>query len=74
MNGTKQIAIRQVNAQNKFTQSVQEQFGFTQDQAIIIWNVYRKLKLVKVDSIGGQYILTDGRFWDREVMTNALSY
>jgi hypothetical protein len=69
--GFEAVAQRQVNAENRFVDSVVEQFGLSRDDATSAWNYYLKNKLVKVDSVGGQYNLTDGRLWDAGALKQA---
>lgn len=66
------IGKRQMNAVDSFVDSVMDQFGFSQDEARKIWEVYFKNRIVKTDATMGQYKLADGRFWDKEVMRRAL--
>ncbi|MFA5150832.1 MAG: hypothetical protein WC433_08075, partial [Candidatus Omnitrophota bacterium] len=70
--GLRDMAQRIINAEENFKDSVKEQFGFTDQEAQKIWDVYRKGKIVEVDAVGGQHKLKDGRFWDKQVMQNAL--
>ena len=69
---TKGFATREHNAVVRFIDSVVEQFGFSVDEAEKILSVFRKLKIVKIDAVVGQYNLKHGAFWDREVMERAL--
>lgn len=69
--GTRAVAQRQVNASNKFIDSVVEQFGLSREEAVRAWDYYVKNKLVKVDAVGGQYNLKDGRLWDGRAMRKA---
>lgn len=71
--GAAGIAQRQANAANKFVDSVQEQFGLSREDAGKAWNHFVKNKLVKIDLVGGQYSLADGRLWDGDVMRQAAS-
>lgn len=73
MPGTKAIAQRMVNADQSFIDSVIEQFGFSREDAVKILNKYKDLKVVSTDVVGGQFNLKDGRFWDKEVMENAIA-
>jgi len=72
-NSTKGFATREHNAVVRFIDSVVEQFGFSVDQAEKILSVFRKLKVVKIDGVNGQYSLKHGGLWDREVMERALT-
>ena len=69
--GLRDMAQRQVNAADKFIESVVEQFGLSKDDATKAWNYYLKNKLVSVDSVGGQYNLKDGRLWNGDSMREA---
>lgn len=69
--GTRDIAQRIVNAENAFIASAVEQFKLTKAQATLAWNRLLKEKVVKVDVVGGQYKLKDGRFWGRDVLLRA---
>ena len=72
MNGTSAVAQRMVNAQNGFIENVTSQFGFSQDEALIILNVFIKNKVVKLNLGIGRYNLVHVIYWDKEVMKNAL--
>lgn len=69
--GTQAIAQRQIHAANKFMGSVIEQFGLGREEASRAWDYYVVNKLVKVDAVGGQYTLVDGRLWDGDAMRKA---
>jgi len=69
----KSIAQRIVNAENNFLNAVSEQFGFSPEEALTILNVFKKYKIIKIDAIGGQFTLSHGAYWDKEVMNNALA-
>lgn len=69
--GTKQIAQRIINAENRFIESVQEQFGKTKKEAENVFKRFKKDKIVKIDPVGGQYNLKDGRFWEQTVIDRA---
>jgi hypothetical protein len=56
----------------RFREAVIEQFGFTADEAARIMAVYVKAKAVKLCPVMGQFNLTDGRLWDRDVMARAI--
>lgn len=72
--GTRAIAQRQVNAFNKFVETTMEQFGLTREQSGNAWDYLVKHRLINIDSLGGQYTLQDGRYWDKEVMLRAANY
>ena len=72
MNGTKEIAQRIAHAEESFISDIIEQFGFNKSEAVKIYNVYLKEKIIKVDPIGGRVLLQHGAFWEKEVMQRAL--
>jgi hypothetical protein len=67
------LAIRYQNAETSFINDVMEQFNFTEKEATKILQVYKKVKAVKIDPLGGRAILSHGAFWDKEVMQRALN-
>jgi len=69
--GAAVMGERMVNAADRFRDSVVEQFGLTPEQADKAMGVLLKEKVLKLDSITGQFNLKDGRFWDRDVMLRA---
>lgn len=73
MNGISDMMIRQQNGINSFLTSVQEQFGKTEAEAIHIYNVFLGEKIVKIDPVMGQFEISHGAFWDRDVMDRALT-
>lgn len=68
----KSIAQRSLNAENRFIDSVIEQFEFNKSDAEKILSVFMGHKIIKIDPIMGQYKLTQGIYWDKQVMDNAL--
>lgn len=68
------IAKRIDNAAQRFIDSVTEQFHFTEQEAHTILQVYMKLDVVKIDAVNGVYKLSNGCFWEKDVMQKALSY
>lgn len=66
------IAIRMDNAHIGFIANVQEQFGFTAQEAETILHVFIKAKAVKLNVAMGRYDLKHGAFWDKDVMLRAL--
>lgn len=72
MNSYQATAIRMTNAENKFIEAVQEQFGKSKEEAEIILSVFKREKIIKIDAIIGQFKLISGIFWDAQVMNNAI--
>ena len=57
MKGMQQVAQRLVNAENRFLDAVQEQFGKSEAEAAHILAVFKQLKVVKLDAVTGQFTL-----------------
>ncbi|AVA38317.1 MULTISPECIES: hypothetical protein [Cupriavidus] len=74
MEGTKQVAQRIVNAEENFADTVQEITGCTRDEAFKALVTMRKLRVVKLDPIGGRYNVTHGIYLERDVLRNAIAY
>ena len=66
------MAERSVAAEDKFVENVMEQFNFNKDEAEKILDVYMKNKLVKIDSVTGDFKIKHGAFWEKEPMERAL--
>jgi len=73
LTGTRAMAQRIANAEERFTAWVQEQIGCTRSQAEKVLDVYRKEKLVKIGAVDGQFRLKHGAFADPEVLLNAVN-
>lgn len=73
MNKFQVIAQRIVNAENSFITEVKEQFSKTDKEAHTILEVFKVEKIVILDLVTGQFSLSNGIFWDIEVMNNALA-
>ena len=71
-NSTKGFATREHNAMMRFSDSVGAPHGLSDEQAEKLLSAFRKLKVVKIDGVNGQYSIKHGAFWDREVMERAL--
>lgn len=67
------IATRMENARTRFVEAVVEQFGFDDDEAAKIYEVFVEVKAIKVDVAVGQFKLQNGAFWAKDVMANALA-
>ncbi len=74
MNAYKAIAVRITNAEKSFIEYAMNTAGLTESQAIHALKVYRKVKAIKIDAIGGQFTFTHGAFGDAETLTNAVNY
>jgi hypothetical protein len=71
--GTRAMAQRIVNAEERFIAWVQEQIDCTRSEAEKVLDVYRKEKLVKIGAVDGQFRLKHGAFADPEVLLNAVN-
>ena len=71
--GIEAVAQRIENARQGFTTLCVENHSFTPAQAAHILAVYKRLRCVKLDSSIGRYQFTDGVYYERGVMENALT-
>ncbi len=71
--GFKNIATRITNAEQSFIEYAMNH-GLTHDQAVHALNVYRKVKAIKIDAIGGQFTFTHGAYGDADVLKNTINY
>jgi len=69
--GFEAVAQRIVNAENKFIETAMEQAGLTRPEAEKALAAFKAAKAIKIDPVGGQYSLTDGRFGERDVIRRA---
>jgi hypothetical protein len=73
MNAYKAIATRITNAEESFINYVQTVAPFaTREEAIHVLKVYRQVKAIKIDAIGGQFIFTHGAYGDVDVIKRAI--
>jgi len=72
MSGAWMIEQRRLNAENSFIDSVIEQFKKNRSDAVKVLNVFKMHKIIKIDSITGQFSLKHGAFWDLNVIKNAI--
>lgn len=70
--GFKDIATRINNAADSFVADVCEQFGTSKEDAEKVLRVFREYKAVKLDAVGGRYILTHGAYWESDVIKRAI--
>jgi hypothetical protein len=73
-NHLKAIAQRLVNADTHFIAMLSELHGFSEADATKIFETYRKLKCIKLDSYMGRWNVKHGGFLDRDVCERALAY
>jgi hypothetical protein len=69
----KDIAQRLVNAEENFIASLMEFGAITRAEAIRVFDLYRREKIIKRDTAIGRYHVTHGAFLDREAIRNALA-
>jgi cystathionine beta-lyase family protein involved in aluminum resistance len=71
MNGTKQVAQRIVNAENRFLDTVMEIGHITHTEALRVLAAYRKAKVVKMDPVMGDFHVKHGAFMEADVIQRA---
>lgn len=71
--GTRAIAERIVNAENTFVQLIMEK-GFTREEANKAMRTMLKLKVAKLDPVGGCITMKHGAFWEADVLRNAVNH
>jgi hypothetical protein len=71
MNGTKQVAQRMVNAYENLVANLVDLGHITFAEAQHAADYYVKHKIVKMDAVGGRYILKHGIFADADVIQRA---
>ena len=59
-------------ARTEFIESIQEQFGYEENEAEHIFDVYLKGKVIKLQAGIGRYALIHGAYWDKDVLETAL--
>ena len=71
--GIEAVAQRIENARQGFISICVDSHGFTEEQAKHILAVYRRLKVIKLDTGVGRYQFTHGVYYERQTMGNALN-
>jgi hypothetical protein len=71
--GIRNMACREVNAENNFRDAVMAK-GFSEADAWLIFGEYRKRKAIKLDRIGGRYVVKHGALWDIECLQRGLEF
>jgi hypothetical protein len=72
MSEFKTMAIRLTNAENAFMEAVKEQFCKTDVETRKILEVFKSERIVILDPVTSGFTLSNGIFWDAQVMDNAL--
>jgi hypothetical protein len=70
--GFKDIATRMENAADKFCATLVELGGCSATEAVKVFNLYLKNKVIKMDAVGGVYNVKHGAFLDRDVIRRAV--
>lgn len=65
------VATRLVGADLNFIESVMDR-GFTRAEALHIFRVYKKLRAIRLDGVGGRWSVKHGALWDADVLRRAL--
>lgn len=71
--GNKHTAMRIVNAENSFVDGLMTAAGITRADAEKVLALYRKIKAVKMDAVGGRITVKHGAFWDAAVIRRAVA-
>lgn len=71
--GFKNVATRMVAAETNFVEVLMALGDITKAQAEHVLAVYRKLKLLKRDVVGGRISVTHGAYLDKDTITKALT-
>ena len=67
------VAKRIVNAKKDFVDNIVEQFNKTEEEANIVFDVFKKHRIIKIDLSVSKYQLQHGAFWSLDVINNALN-
>jgi hypothetical protein len=70
--GTRSVAIRIVNAEEKFIEFAMETAGLTRRQAIDAMQVMRDANALVIDPVVGQFRFTHGRFAEPDIIRRAV--
>jgi DNA-binding IclR family transcriptional regulator len=73
MDGTKQIAQRIVTAENSFVEILMGIAGISRSDAFKALATFRKLKVVKLDPVGGRYTIRHGAYMAADVIRRAVN-
>lgn len=68
----KDIAQRLVNAETSFIACMEDEYGLTQDEAVKVFHLYRKERILKIDPVMGSWTVKHGAFLDKETIQNAV--
>jgi hypothetical protein len=68
----KDIAQRIVNAETSFIACMEDQYGLTEEEALRVFNLYKKKRIIKIDAVMGSWTVKNGAFLDAETIQRAL--
>lgn len=68
------IAQRMVNAQRNFIEIVRERTSCTEAEAVKAFETLKKLRLIKLDAVGGRYTVKHGAYLEPDALRNAINY
>lgn len=68
----KDIAQRIVNAETSFIACMEDEYGLTEDEALRVFNLYMKERIIKIDAVMGSWTVKHGAFLDKETIRKAL--
>lgn len=71
MTHCQKIAQRAVMADEHFLEQVMDR-GFTREQAVRIFDEYKRLRVIKRDVVHSRWSVKNGAFWDADVLQRAL--
>jgi hypothetical protein len=74
MTGTKAIAQRIVNAEENFAEVLMNIANISKADAFKAMTTLRKLKMVKVDPVGGRMIVKHGSYIEADVIRRAVNF
>lgn len=63
-----------MTSQQNFMESVQSIIFCTTEEAKKVFDVFCKLKILKLDTYFGKYRVSNGACWKRKVLWNAVNY
>ena len=73
MKGFQDMAQRIVNAENNFVEVIMNK-GFTKPEAEKAMATMLKLKVAKMDAVGGRITVKHGAYLEEDVIRNAVEY
>ena len=71
--GLRNMATRIAQAEENFVAILMQQGSLTKPQAEKVFQIYKKLRVIKLDAVNGRYNVKHGGFLDGEIIHRALS-